>query len=404
MSIDLKNLQRTLADNKVYDAWPYVLGLIDAMRHMHLSYDLAKAVYNHRKGEIERFNQSMLQEAASAPGTKVQVTWQGVKPPYQDIAGIEVDDTILMEKSVVEFFHYARVSIDIVYQIVNAALYGDEAIEEEDVKVKKLCRKLANDAHFGTILNIMNNASTANELIYMREFDNYTKHISKITFSIKNSLFFGNKAEFVICAFNYKGTDYPECVAINKMDTVLQEVVDHIEAILAELIIQIPNAKGTDSRCHSVSFKSQIREHDGKSFVDYVVYFLEVEHGIADLPSEISLLPLAIKPDGEIEDHRLDMDTLFVTIKGQEEKGICGIAKVDTAQRKAAAYRKYTLQSASIDDFYDYLSTFKDDYANQKFQFKAMEGSFVTYKLEEETKEQPQSHAAESEKTEKTQG
>ena len=171
------------------------------------------------------------------------------------------------------------------------------------------------------------------------------------------------------------------------MDTVLQEAADYVETVLAELIIQIPHAIGTSSRYHTISFKSQIRERDGKSFVDYVVYFLEVENGIIDLPSEISILPLTIKPNGEIEDHRLDMDTLFVTIKGQEENGICGIAKVDPNQRKSALYQKYIVKPASDEDFYDYLSTFKADYENHKFQFKAMEGSFVMHKMNEEPEE-----------------
>ncbi|QUC66923.1 hypothetical protein [Aristaeella hokkaidonensis] len=404
MSIDLKNLQRTLADNKVYDAWPYVLGLRDSMRNMHLSFDLAKAVYKHRKDEIEHFNQSMLQEAASAPGTKVQVTWQGMTPPFQDIAGIEVDDTVLMEKSAVDFFHYAHMSVDCVCQIVNSALFGDQAIEEEKVSSGSLHEKVATITQFGTLLNIMDNGFLNNELIYVREFDNYTKHIKINSFTISNSLFFGNKADYVLCAFSFKGNDYPEFEAITKMDTVMHEVENYIEAVLAELIIQVPNAVGTSSRHHSVSFKSQLREHDGKSYVDYIVYFLEVKNGITDLPSEISVLPLVIKPDGTIESRVLDMDTLFVTIEGQEEGGICGIAKIAPDQRKAAAYRKYTIQPASVDDFYDYLSTFKDDYANHQFRFKAMEGSIVIYKMDEEAQEKPLSQVAESEETEETQG
>lgn len=402
MSIDLKNLQRTLADNKVYDAWPYVLGLRDSMRNMHLSFDLAKAVYNHRKDEIEHFNQSMLQEAASAPGTKVQVTWQGVKPPFQDIAGIKVDDTVLMEKSAVDFFHYARMSVDCVCQIVNSALFGDQAIEEEKVSSGSLHEKMANLTQFETLFNIMDNGFGNNELTYAKEFDNYAKHIKINSFSISNSLFFGNKADYILCAFSFKGNDHPEYEAITKMNAVIHEVENYIETVLAELIIQVPNAIGTSSRHHSVSFKSQLKEHDGKSYVDYIVYFLEVENGITDLPSEISILPLVIKPDGTIESHVLEMDTLFVTIKGQEEDGICGIAKVAPDQRKAAVYRKYTIQPASIDDFYDYLSTFTNDYANHQFQFNAMEGSIVIYK-DEKAEEKSLSQVAESKETEKTQ-
>ena len=397
MNIKLKDLQRTLADNKVYDAWPYVLGLLDSMRNMSLSFELAKAVYNHRKNEIENFNQSILQEATSAPGTKVQVTWQGMKSPYQDIAGINVDDTILMEKTAVDFFHYAHMSIDSICQIVNSALFGDQAIEEEKVSSGCLHDKMASFTQFGALLSIIDNGFSNNELIYAKGFDNYTKHIKILSFNISNSLFFGNKADFVLCAFNYKGNDFPEFEAITKMDTVMQEVEDYIEAVLAELITQIPNAIGTSSRHHSVSFKSQLREHDGKSYVDYVVYFLEVKNGITDLPSEISILPLVIKPDGIIENHMLDMDTLFVTVKGQEEDGICGIAKVVPNQRKNAVYRKYMIQPASVDDFYDYYSTFKENYVDHKFHFKAMDGSFVIYKMDGEPEEKPQSEVVESE-------
>lgn len=396
MNIDLKTLQQTLAENKVYDAWPYVLGLIDATHRMSLSFDLAKAVYDHRRNEIESYNQSIHQKAASVPG--VQVVLEGLKYPYQNIAGIEVDDTILMEKLAVDFFHYARVSIDIAYQIINTALFGDEAEKEEKVQQNLLCRKLDGVIQFGTLKNIITNASSNNnELKYMREFDNYTKHISNISFSIKNSLFFGNTADFVICAFSYRGIDYPKVDAIVKMDTVMKEVENYIDTILTELNNQVPNATGTSSRYHGVSFKSQIRKHDKQSFIDYVVYFLEVDNGLVDLPSEISILPLAIKPDGEIEDHQLDMDKLFVTIKGQKERGICGIAEVDPNQNKKALYRKYTVKPASVDDFFDYLSTFKEDYKNHKFEFGGMEGTVVMYTMDKEPEEKSQDDTIQSE-------
>ena len=67
MSVDLNSLQRKLAEYKVYDAWPYVLALMENIRLISLSKELAEKTFEHRKTEIDGLNQRKIQEAFDLP-------------------------------------------------------------------------------------------------------------------------------------------------------------------------------------------------------------------------------------------------------------------------------------------------------------------------------------------------
>ena len=49
MSIDLAELEKLLADKKVYNAWQYVTSLCENIEYMNMSYDLIMKVFEHRK-------------------------------------------------------------------------------------------------------------------------------------------------------------------------------------------------------------------------------------------------------------------------------------------------------------------------------------------------------------------
>ena len=379
MNIDFKLLQTKLAENKVYDAWQFVEGLVETLRYMNLSKELACKTFDHRKQTLEERQNERFNAAITNPGTRVPITLEALNPT-QSLSGIEIGDTVIMQKSVLEFFHYARLSVEVVTQILNAALFGDDSVSISDRYFpSKVSKKIAGVQQFVNISTIISNTLNNPEIAYLMRFDNYTKHVKTASFAIKNSLFFGNASEFKIMPFVFDGVMNPEEDAVDKLNAVSKAVDDYIEAVLAELIIQIQYCQGTTQRFHTVRYKSQLKESEGKSYLDYIVYFIEVENDIHDLPTQISLLPLVIMPDGNVQYTRIPVKKIFVTLKGQDEKGICGYAEEELSQDSTEMYRKYTIKQGTQVDFIEYFANFKKDYADTKFPMKAMDGTMIIY-------------------------
>ena len=376
MNVDFQLLQTKLVENKVYDAWQFVEGLAETLLYMNLSKELACKTYDHRKQNIE----VKLDSAIQIPGKSIPFTMSDFNPT-QSISGIKIGDTVIMRKSVLEFFHYARMSFEVVTQILNAALFGDDAepINESNF-LSKVSDKIADVTQFEVISSAISNALHNNpEIEYMMKIDNYTKHVKTASFAIRNGIFLGNDAEFKIMPFICNGVMYPEEDAVLKMDAVSKAVEDYIEVVLNELMNQIQHCQGTTQRFHTVRYKTQLKETEGKSYLDYIVYFIEVEHGIQDLPPQISLLPLMIMPDGKVQHTRIPAKKIFVTLKGQEEQAVCGYAEEEISQNSTDMYRKYNIHQGSKDDYYDYLANFERDYANTTFPLKAMDGKMLIY-------------------------
>lgn len=53
MDLNLKNLEKTLAEHKVYDAWQYVRSLDETLGYMSISYNLLNKIYEHRKSVLD---------------------------------------------------------------------------------------------------------------------------------------------------------------------------------------------------------------------------------------------------------------------------------------------------------------------------------------------------------------
>ena len=118
MAFDFKKLQKLLAQYKVYNAWQYVESLNEYLTYMAASYKLAEKVYENRVSSLSERSQSLLQKAITT-GT-VNVTDEDLDCTRITVAGLEIDDELYLKKSTLEFFHYAKISIDILFQIINA--------------------------------------------------------------------------------------------------------------------------------------------------------------------------------------------------------------------------------------------------------------------------------------------
>ena len=71
-----------------------------------------------------------------------KITSSYFKKTFLNVGGYELDDVVFLRKTAMEFFHYVRVSMDILFQIINAAILGDDAIDVDDDKLlRKILKK-----------------------------------------------------------------------------------------------------------------------------------------------------------------------------------------------------------------------------------------------------------------------
>lgn len=166
-----------------------------------------------------------------------------------------------------EFFHYGRISMEVLFQIVNAALLGDEAYPVDDKKLlHKLLDKLSNEPKFGTLLQLMNTNKNDTRYQYMMAFDNYIKHIKTVLITVKNSILIGNSDIFQLNAFSYKGVEYPTVNALDKIKQIHDYVINTINSILSEILVQIPNCLSNNHRIQEIHYKQVFTERNGKTY------------------------------------------------------------------------------------------------------------------------------------------
>lgn len=191
MSIDLKQLEKVIAVNKVYNAWQYVQSLYETLSYMSISYEMMLKVHEHRVSTLAAMNREKLSEAFEKGNA--QVTVSDLQRTNLNVGGYELDDVVFLRKTAMEFFHYGRVSMDILFQIANAALLGDEALDVEDKGLlRKLLNKMSQKTEFSNLLSLLNDNKNNLNYEYLMAFDNYMKHIKTVLITVRNSFMIGN--------------------------------------------------------------------------------------------------------------------------------------------------------------------------------------------------------------------
>lgn len=370
------SLQKTLAQNKVYDAWQYVQSLAETLGYMDMSAELLEKVYAHRLAVLEETAQGLLQTAVETG--KASITEQTLKETHLDIAGVKLDDSIFLKKTSLEFFHYARLSMDILFQIINASLLGDSAIDVEGKGiVGKLLTAIGREPNFATLKTMLDSVKTANEFSYLQGFDNHVKHIKTILVSVNNSFILGSQNTFQIAAFSYGGTEYPTCNTIAKVREIQAYVTHTVEQILIETEKQVPNCLDTQKRIQNLSFHMQVQEHEGTSSIDHISFFIYVNNDLSELPLEINVYPLLIKPNGDIYSFDFRFEEIF--IKKRADDSIVGVAKIKNGLLSNEVYRAFTVSPCDAQEYAEYLCTFKQKHHSVHLNFGALEGTIVFY-------------------------
>lgn len=197
MNIDFQQLEKRLAEQKVYDAWQYVKSLYETLDYLTISYNLLNKIYEHRKTVLESTKNEIFQNAKEKG--KASITQDELNRTNLDIAGYQIDDVAFLRKTTIEFFHYSRVSMDVLFQIINAGLLGDKAFPVTDKRLLiNVLNKIDKIQDFANLKQQLSQINLDNEYDYLRAFDNYIKHIKTVLINVKNSFIIGNVDEFYI--------------------------------------------------------------------------------------------------------------------------------------------------------------------------------------------------------------
>ncbi len=378
MSFDLKTFQKELAQQKVYDTWQYVNSLSEMLTYMNMSCELLEKVYAQRGIKLKEKEQEIMQKAINTG--KASVYESDLHCTDLEIAGLQIGDDLFLQKTTMEFFHYARMSVDILFQIINAALLGDRSFDVDDRgMIPKVNNEIGNNPNFSTLKALLDANKDDDTFKYIQAFDNYIKHIKTVLVTVKNSFMLGNNNEFIIQEFINSSVVYPAKDAITVVKAANQYINGTIEAILSEVQTQLPNCVDNSQRVHNISFKFVAKQLEKGIQGNYMSFFIDVQNDISELPNEIKVLPLIVKPNDEIYSFDFRFKKIFIKKKGTEEEGIIGCAEIKNGFDTNEFYRVFTVRSCNITEYYSYIASFVQEYQKINVNFFAMEGSTIIY-------------------------
>lgn len=379
MSLDIKEFQKELAHQKVYDTWQYVDSLREMLTYMDLSYQLLVNVHKNRVDSLQAQQSKILQEAVETGSVSIKES--DLHCTDLKIAGLDIDDSIFLRKTIVEFFHYARMSVDILFQIINAALFGDESFDISDRKlISKVNRKLNQTSSFSKLKILLDANKTNQTFLYLQAFDNYIKHIKTILVTVKTSFIIGSNDEFLIRDFIYDGKTYQMVNALDRVKEVNDYIQQTADEILTEVKNQLPNCLNNSQRIQNITFKQVIKENAQSQAVEYISFFIDVQNDISELPNEIKVLPLLVKPNDEIYSFDFRIKKIFIKKTGSGEDGIVGYAELKNGLETNEFYRIFEVHPCGIDEYHKYIFNFANDYPQVTLNYYAMEGTVIICK------------------------
>lgn len=374
--IDLLELQTELAKFKVYNAWQYVNSLREHLTYMQVSKQLIEKVYGERKNQLMLKEQELFEKVKDVGSVKI--TQSDLQCTNIKIASLNIDDGMFIKKTMAEFFHYARISFDILFQIINAALLGDEATSADHKKlISYVNQKLKVTPNFKKLFKLLE-ANRKDEIFqYLQAFDNYTKHIETILISVSNSFLLGDNDIFVINEFS-NGKRFAQKDAIAEINLIAEYINNVIDKILIEIKKQLPNHLDVSSRIQDLQFKVVIKENKDSNADQYVSFFIEVQNDLTDLKSEIKVYPMIIKPNGDVYDFEFSFPKIFIKKVGGGEETIIGIAELKENQLTNEIYRTYIVRSCDFVEYIVYMDKFVENYPQVPLNYAAMTGTIVS--------------------------
>ena len=149
------------------------------------------------------------------------------------------------------------------------------------------------------------------------------------------------------------------------------------DAILSEVLKQVPNCIDNSQRVHNIKFKMQVDKTDSGSGLSYIAFFIEVENGLSDLPKEIKVLPLLIKPNDEIYSFDFKYEKIFIRKKDSDENEIIGCATLKNGIETNEFYKTFEVNTCDSGDYLKHIIDFKEKHKQISINVYAMEGQMI---------------------------
>ena len=355
---DYNNLKRKMVEQKVFDSWKYVESIREYLQYTEVSYSLLEIIYEHRNNTIHKTHTDMFEKAIRNPGHPVPLMVEDLNRTNLEIAGYEFSDVLLMKKTTLEFFHYSRVCTELVFQLLNAALLGDDAFNRTDSRLKsQVMDKLKDYSVFSNLLCVINSFETDDNIKYLKAIDNYTKHIETVEIDMLNNLLSMSDGVFEICEFYYKGEKYEKSNVLDMALAVLVTVRNYIRAIMESVYDGIEHCVNNRNRVYNVSCK-QVFTGTASPNLKYSFFFIEVDKDISELPNTINVFPVKIHGNEVICDE-ISNERIFVSIKGGLEAGVIGCAKKQEGE--LGVYKKYVVEPCRPECVFEYIKDYWND-------------------------------------------
>ena len=198
---------------------------------------------------------------------------------------------------------------------------------------------------------------------------------------------------FQLNEFSYGGVNYSAENALDKIKEIHDYVISTINVILTEILTQIPNCLSNAQRIQEIQFKHVLKEREGKTYTEYVSFFIDVPNNLSDLPVEIKVRPVIIRPSGEIYSFDFQFDKIFIRKAGSEETDILGVATLKNGKAANEFYRAYEVKPCKQIDYMLYAENFNTTYAEKdlSINFDAMDGTIVIIQDDKTAVEQAES-------------
>ena len=139
------------------------------------------------------------------------------------------------------------------------------------------------------------------------------------------------------------------------------------------------NCFSNTQRVQEIHYKQVFTEREGKTYTEYISFFIDVHTGLSDLPAEIKVYPLIIKPNDEIYSFDFKFDKIFIRKLGSEETDILGVATLKNGVATNEFYRVYEVKPCRQIDYGLYVANFKTTYDKMRLSMNlfAMDGVMV---------------------------
>lgn len=351
-------LRNSIIDYELFEIIPYVKSMFLKRKYMLLSYESLL----HAEHKLVEKMQTIKLEKEHELSTTGQTAW-GVKDRARwniNIEGFDVDIMDYVSKGVWDFFHYARVCLDMIIQILNVTAFEPGNRKSGDlILIKDLYKQLPTG--YESLKALLKDFEQDENYKYIQAADNYIKHIDTLKVSMKTKNMLSDFDAFIINDFIYGKKKY-EGQVVSKITSDCKNFV--INAINRFFDVFL-NADTVAIKRRNIITDIKYESLTKGNITEYISFFIDVKPDSTDLKEifggdVIYVRPISVDKEYNIyEDKTFCFDKIFIRVSSTDR--IIGIAKIDTVD-ETPYYKKYNVVACSNEEYSNYKTRFKDNY------------------------------------------